>query len=265
MIITEEEFKRQFGPNARLVGQSQNGQVATDYHDVQQEGHVDEDGYFHPIGSQTIQERNKWQSLKKGLPQIQGYINAGVPEQVLRSTIERLTKECAVYGEPGHVTTRKVMDKLAEIFSRNAKFYEEKATIEKEIAEKPKLTPEEEERLINEMADSMKKPGLLSRFLGKDATIERVDSAISFNGKEPYQISHDIDFEKQGEIQKRKGIQLGIQPGSMIPSSMIRLSGGVYFNQLDLDSCFDGKLKLKSHKRAIKLNRKQIKELESQL
>lgn len=238
MIITEEEFKRQFGPNARLANQPQNGQVASDYHDVQQEGHVDEDGYFHPIGSQTIQERNKWQSLKKGLPAIQRYINAGVPEQVLRSTIERLSKECAVYGESGHVTTKKVMDKLAEIFNRNAKFYEEKPNIEKAVAEKPKMTAEEEEKVIAEMAHNMKKPGLMDRF---------------FISRPPFLAPpvESIDLDR-------------VVPPNL-SNFKIKLSGGIIFDNRELESCIGGLLKLKTHKRAIKLNRKQIKELESQL
>lgn len=246
MIISEEEFKRQFGANAQLANQSQNGQVSTDYHDITKEGFVDEDNYFHPHGSQTLVERNKWTSLKKGIPKIQEYINSGVPEQVVRSTIERLSKELVIYGEPGYMTTKKVMDKLAEIFNRNKKFYEEKPNLEKELAEKPMLTQEEEEKVIRDMADKMKR----SENIAKDVITLNTMAKMSLAGANmPGQIIPYDNFN----------------PMDMIPPTMIRLSGGIYFNQSNLELCFDGKLKLKNHKRAIKLNRKQIKELESQI
>lgn len=158
MIITEEQFKAAFGANAVLLGNnvSHAAPGIGKYHDItQSEGYVDENNYFHPIGNEPLKERNKWLGLKKGIPKIQEYINAGVPEEFIKGKLEFLARTITSPTDNWQVSTQKVMNAFEEIYQRNKKAIEDKAKMEKEIAEKPPLTPEEEEAIINSIAEKM--------------------------------------------------------------------------------------------------------------
>lgn len=236
----ENGFESRFGKGAQIVGHVVDNKPSP--------GYTDENGYFHPAGND---DRKKWSSFKKAEPRVQHYLNLGVTEAYIKAHITRLaklgcdTETCWMRFEQIYQQDRLQFAAIKGKEEALIKFSLENPEVKDEAGNliEPDKKPDIEPTIFSKIKNIFKNPGAI--IPEKSMTREELMMCMH---QTP--IINEIIENPQA---------------SPIETTLIKISGGLFFSKDDIEYCISGKLKLKSQKKAIKLTKKQVKELEEQL
>ncbi len=271
MIIldsNEDDLEKRFGPGAKVVN--------TIFDNRPSAGYVDENGNFRPLGSD---DRKRWEAFKEGCRRkelngegkdlVSHYLNLGVQESFIKGHISRLAKQGLSTDQCWIEFEKIYQEKKLDIAAAKGK---EEALM--------KFSMENPEVKVNEESLS-KDPTMLNKLMSIfKVNSDKVKVADAYRDTF-INLNQDIEHNSIGRTQKLVKMSLGKSAESdrsfgyvnsesnqlmeLKYDKKIKLSGGLMFEESDVKSCIQGKLQLHSQKRAIKLTKRQIKELEEQL
>lgn len=203
-------------------------------------GYVDDNGYFHPQGND---DRKKWSSFKKSEPRVQHYLNLGVTETYIKAHITRLAK----LG----FDTETCWSRFEQLYEQDRLQFAAIRGKEEALIKFSLENPEVKDEAGN-LIEPDKKPNI------SPTLFDKVKSIF-------IPVVHSEKEEEIKTIERTSNKSSEALLEDLINFNKIKLSGGIVFEETDIKSCINGKLQLHSQKKAIKLTKKQIKELDAQI